>query len=79
MREELETQARADAEQIVSRARDEIVLEREQAIQQLRGEFADLTIRAAERVVGQSLDRAAHQRLIDEVLVEGNLGQDGSN
>jgi F-type H+-transporting ATPase subunit b len=79
LREELETQARADAEQIVSRAREEIGLEREQAIQQLRGEFADLTIRAAERVVGQSLDRAAHQRLIDEVLVEGNLGQDGNN
>jgi F-type H+-transporting ATPase subunit b len=79
LREELETQARADAEQILSRAREEIGLEREQAIQQLRGEFADLTIRAAERVVGQSLDRAAHQRLIDEVLVEGNLGQDGNN
>ena len=79
LREELETQARADAAQILSRAREEIGLEREQAIQQLRSEFADLTIRAAERVVGQSLDRAAHQRLIDEVLVEGNLGQDGSN
>ena len=79
LREELESQARTDAEQIVTRAREEIGLEREQAIQQLRGEFADLTIRAAERVVGQSLDRAAHQRLIDEVLVEGNLGQDGNN
>jgi len=79
LREELESQARANADQIVQRAREEIGLEREQAIQQLRSEFADLTIRAAERVVGQSLDRAAHQRLIDEVLVEGNLGQDGNN
>jgi len=79
LREELESQARANAEQIVARAREEITLEREQAIQQLRSEFADLTIRAAERVVGQSLDQQAHQRLIDEVLVEGNFGQDGNN
>lgn len=79
LRTELETRARQDAEQIVSRARDEIVLERDQAIQLLRGEFADLTIRAAERVVGQSLDREAHQRLIDETLVDSNFAGDGNN
>ena len=79
LRTELETRARQDAEQIVSRARDEIALERDQAIQLLRGEFADLTIRAAERVVGQSLDRSAHQRLIDETLVDSNFAGDGNN
>ena len=79
LRTELETRARQDAEQIVSRARDEIALERDQAIQLLRGEFADLTIRAAERVVGQSLDRDAHQRLIDETLVDSNFSGDGNN
>lgn len=79
LRTELETRARQDAEQIVSRARDEIALERDQAIQLLRGEFADLTIRAAERVVGQSLDRDAHQRLIDETLVDSNSFGDGNN
>ena len=74
LREELEERARADAEQIVSRAREEVQVERDQAIEQLRREFADLTITAAERVTRQSLDRAAHQRLIDEVLVEGGVG-----
>ncbi|MDA0352220.1 MAG: F0F1 ATP synthase subunit B [Chloroflexi bacterium] len=79
LREELEQQARREADQIVSRAREEIALEREQAVQQLRSEFADLTIRAAERVVGQAIDRDAHQRLIDEALVEARFGQDGNN
>lgn len=79
LREELETQARRDAEQIVTRARQEIDAERQQAIQALRAEFADLTIRAAERVVGQSIDGATHQRLIDEVLVNSTFGQDGRN
>jgi len=67
--EELETQARADAEQIVTRARNEIESERQQAINSLRAEFADLTVNAAERVIGQSIDKNAHQRLITESLV----------
>lgn len=78
-REELETQARRDATQIVERARAEMELESQRAIQALRAEFADLTVRAAERVVGQSLDRDAHQRLIDEVLVNSSFSRDGSN
>ena len=79
LRTELETQARADADRIVERARQEMEQERLQAVQALRAEFADLTVRAAERVVGQSLDRGAHQRLIDEVLVNSDFGRDGSN
>lgn len=79
LREELEAQARRDAEQIVQRARAEMELESQRAIQALRSEFADLTVRAAERVVGQSLDRDAHQRLIDEVLVNSSFTQDGRN
>lgn len=79
LREELEAQARRDAEQIVTRARAEMELESQRAIQMLRAEFADLTVRAAERVVGQSLDRAAHQRLIDEVLVNSSFQRDGNN
>ncbi len=79
LRSELETQARADADRIVERARQEMEQERLQAVQALRAEFADLTVRAAERVVGQSLDRSAHQRLIDEVMVNSDFGRDASN
>ena len=76
MSTELETQARREADAIVERARAEIERERQQAIQSLRAEFADLTVRAAERVVGQSLDRTAHQRLIDETLATSSFGRD---
>ncbi|TAK74980.1 MAG: ATP synthase F0 subunit B [Dehalococcoidia bacterium] len=78
LREELEAQARRDADALVERARAEINREREQAVQSLRAEFADLTVRAAERVVGQSLDRNAHQRLIDETLATSSFGRDGN-
>ncbi len=73
IQEEARQQAQADAEALLARARNEIQLERDGAIAQLRREFSDLTIAAAEKVVGQSLDRAAHRRLIEEVLASSDF------
>jgi F-type H+-transporting ATPase subunit b len=70
IQEEARQSARAEAEQLLERARAEIQLERDGAIAQLRREFADLTITAAERVIRRSLDRDAHRQLIEEVLAE---------
>ncbi|MCC7366515.1 MAG: F0F1 ATP synthase subunit B [Dehalococcoidia bacterium] len=67
---EAREQAGRDREAALDRARTEIQLERDRAIADLRGEFADLTVTAASRVIGQSLDRQAHQRIIDETLAE---------
>ncbi len=75
IQEEARAQARRDAETLLERARSEIQLERDQAIGELRREFADLTVSAAEKVIGQSLDRQAHRRLIDEVLAESTFGE----
>lgn len=71
--------ARGDADQMLQRARQEIQQERDAAIALLRDEFADLTIRAAERVIGQTLDRDAHQRLITEVLTESSFREGRQN
>ncbi len=70
LQEEGREQARRDGEAMLQRARTEIQLERDAAIAELRREFADLTIAAAEKVIGQALDRKAHERLIQEVLAE---------
>jgi F-type H+-transporting ATPase subunit b len=67
-----------EAEAIVERARLEIQQERDQAIAELRSEFADLAITAAERVLGEAVDRTQHQRLIDEVLAESAFSADPS-
>ena len=66
-------QAARDREAATERARAEIQLERDRAIADLRGEFADITVRAAEKVIGQSLDRQAHRRLIEETLAESGF------
>ncbi|MGE0058025.1 MAG: F0F1 ATP synthase subunit B [Dehalococcoidia bacterium] len=73
LQEEGRAQAAAQAEALLERARGEIQLERDAAIAELRKEFADLTISAAEKVIGQSLDRGAHQRLIDEALAQSSF------
>jgi F-type H+-transporting ATPase subunit b len=67
------TQAQADAEATLVRARNEIQLERDTAIADLRKEFADLTISAAEKVINQSLDRGQHRRLIEEALADSSF------
>ena len=73
IQEEARSQARRDSDTQLERARSEIQLERDQAIAELRKEFADLTVSAAEKVIGQSLDRQAHRRLIDEALAESTF------
>jgi F-type H+-transporting ATPase subunit b len=73
VQEEAQTAARAEAEALIARARGEIELERDNAIASLRAEFADLTVAAAEKVINQSLDKSAHQRLIDEVLSQSSF------
>jgi F-type H+-transporting ATPase subunit b len=73
IQEESRNQARREGEVLLERARNEIQLERDRAIGELRREFADLAVAAAEKVIGQSLDRQAHRRLIDEVLAESSF------
>jgi F-type H+-transporting ATPase subunit b len=73
LQEEGRQQAEQQQQAMLERARSEIQLERDTAIAELRREFADLTIAAAEKVIGQSLDRQAHQRLIEQALAESSF------
>ncbi len=68
--EEME-RARNEAETFVSRAQSDIQRERDAAIEEVRANFSDLALTAAERVMRRSLDRQAHEDLIAQVLEEG--------
>jgi len=70
-------QAKQEAESLVARARSEIQRERDEAIDELRKEFADLTILAASKVIDRSLDKEAHRQLIDKVLKESTTLKKG--
>ena len=69
-RQRAQAEAKQEAQVLVEKARAEIQLERNQTIDELRQEFADLTVVAAEKVIGKSLDKEAHRQIIDKVLDE---------
>lgn len=69
--------ARQEAETFVERARTDIQRERDAAIEEVRANFGDLAITAAERVIRRSLDRRAHEDLIAQVLEEGDRAAGG--
>jgi F-type H+-transporting ATPase subunit b len=62
--------AKQDADALVERARQAIKSERDETINVLRQEFADITIMAAGKVIGETLDPQAHKELIDKILKE---------
>ncbi len=71
VKEEARFGAKKEAEILIAKARAEIDREREEGFDQLRREFVDLAMLAAEKVINQSLDKKAHLRLIEETLEEG--------
>jgi F-type H+-transporting ATPase subunit b len=77
IRQQAQQEAKQDAESLIGRARTEIQRERDEAIDELRKEFADLTIMAAEKVIDRSLDKKAHRQLIDKVLEESTTLKKG--
>lgn len=70
---EARDQAERDREAAAVRSRQEIQQERDRAIADLRAEFADLTVAAAGRVIGESLDAQGHRRIIEETLAESRF------
>lgn len=70
LRQKLQQDAKQEAEALVNRARKEIQRERDEAVGVLRQEFADITIKAAEKVIERSLDKQAHTDIINKVLEE---------
>jgi F-type H+-transporting ATPase subunit b len=77
VRQQTQQEAKRDAELLIARARTEIQRERDEAIGDLRNEFADLTIKAAEKVIDRSLDKKAHRQIIDKVLKESTTLKKG--
>jgi F-type H+-transporting ATPase subunit b len=70
--EEERESARREADAFLERARAEIQHERDEAVAEVRRHFADLAIRAAEQVIGRSLDHQSHREIIENVLSESS-------
>jgi len=70
IKEEAKEGARKEAQVIVDRTRAELEEERDKIIDDLRREFVDISISAAEKVIKETLDKERHRKLIEEALEE---------
>ncbi len=79
LRKELAAKAEAEADRVITRGREEIQAERDRAVRALQGEVGKLAVELASRVVGDSLDREAQLRLIDQYIDQlGDFTQAGA-
>ena len=69
-RQTLLAQAKADSERLLEKAKEQIQREKQLALQEIRGEIAELAIGAASKIVESSLTEDAQRKLVDE-FIEG--------
>jgi F-type H+-transporting ATPase subunit b len=70
---------KADLERLRERATAEIEAEKARAISDLRTEVADLALRAAAKVVGETLSGERERRLVSEFLAETTVPRSGGS
>jgi F-type H+-transporting ATPase subunit b len=68
MRKDLLGKAEDESRQIVARAQEEVRGERDRAVQALRRQLAEASVELAGRVVGETLDRERHLRLVEQYI-----------
>ena len=79
LRRDVQAKAEEEAQATVARAQEEIRAERDRVFAELRGQVGDIAVELAGRVVGESLDKSAHERLIDEYIDQVASGGNGQN
>jgi F-type H+-transporting ATPase subunit b len=67
-RDQIIADANAKSREIITRAEAEANREKEQAMISLRQQIVDIAMRTTTHVVGENLDPARHQKLVDEFI-----------
>ena len=68
LKADLTAQAKAEAEKMIRRAKEQIEREKRLALQEIRKEVADLAVEGASRIVQSSLTPDAQRKLVDEFI-----------
>ena len=68
LKADLSARAKAESDQMVQRAREQIDREKGQAILELRTQVADLAMEAASKIVESSLTPDAQRKLVDDFI-----------
>lgn len=78
LRRDIQAKAEQESQATVAHAQEEIRAERDRVFAELRTQVGDIAVELAGRVVGQSLDKSAHERLIDEYIDQVASSGNGS-
>lgn len=78
LRRDLQAKAEQEAQATVARASEEIRAERDRVFQELKSQVGEIAVELAGRVVGKSLDKGAHDRLIDEYIEQVAASESGN-
>lgn len=73
VRQQLMAEASLKADELVKRAQEDIQAERDRVINELRIETVNLTLAAAERVIGENLDDARNRKLIEDFIATAEV------
>ena len=68
LKNEMLEQANQQSRRMIDQAKHEIERDKEAALSQLRGEVADLAIKAAEKILDETLDETRHRKIVDASL-----------
>ena len=63
-------EARDQAAKVAAKAQEEINIEKNQALNELRGEVANLAVLAAAKIVGKSIDVKDHENMVNNFVKE---------
>lgn len=67
-RQAIIAQAKDEAQNLINQAKAEIEAETQKAIEALKKEVVDTTMLAARKVIGKEADKAANEKLIEDLL-----------
>ena len=73
VREEIRQRGQQEADMMLKRARADLEMERQKAVDGLRQHMADLVVAATGRILKEEIDADRHARLIDEALDQVDL------
>ncbi len=72
-------ETREELDRLRGQAMDEIELEKQRALGEVRGVVAELALTAAGKVVGETMNEPRERRLVEEFLTQVSAGQAGSD
>ncbi|HUI31774.1 MAG TPA: F0F1 ATP synthase subunit B [Candidatus Acidoferrales bacterium] len=68
IRSELASKARAEGDKLLERARDEIERDKQLAMTQLHGLVAELAVKAAEKILDETIDEVKQKKLVENFI-----------